>query len=329
MQKEAFLTYVTDSLVRQLGREEAARRAEQEWAFVEKNNISTHFIDDDNYPARLRDFYEAPKLLYGKGNISFDGHFLSVVGTRSATDRGRQMCHDIIADLAAQVPNLTIVSGLAYGIDVTAHRAALEAGLPTIIIPAHGLDRIYPQIHRSVAVQALEKGGILTEYMSGTEPLQSNFLARNRIIAGLSEATLVVESKFKGGSLVTANHAFSNNRDVFAVPGRPSDEAAIGCNELIRRNIAGLVMSAQDIIEALSWDIKPKAKEPTLTSLFVNLTPEEEAVYNVLRLYEDGVHVNTLATEVKMSFADISALLFTMEMKGVVRSLPGAKYRPC
>ncbi len=329
MKQEAFLTYLTNSLVPHLGREEAVRRAEQEWAFIEKNSISTYFIDDDNYPARLRDFYDAPKLLYGKGNISFEGHFLSVVGTRNATDRGKQICRDLIADLAAQVPNLTIVSGLAYGIDVAAHRAALEVGLPTIIIPAHGLDRIYPQIHRPVAVQALEKGGILTEYPSGTEPLQSNFLTRNRIIAGLSEATLVVESKCKGGSLVTANHAFSNNRDVFAVPGRPNDETAVGCNELIRRNIAGLVMSAKDIIEALSWDIKPKAKEPTLASLFVDLTPEEEAVLKVLRQYEDGVHVNTLATEAEMSFADISALLFGLEMKGVARSLPGAKYRPC
>lgn len=327
MQKEAFIKYVTNSLTRQLGRE-AAARAEKEWDFVEKNGIETYFIEDDNYPALLREAPDAPRLLYGKGNINFNGHFLSIVGTRNASDRGKQLCHDFVVELAARVPNLTIVSGLAYGIDVAAHRAAIEAGIPTIIIPAHGLDRIYPQLHRSVAVDSLQNGGILTEYMSGTEPLQGHFLARNRIIAGLSEATIVVESKYKGGSLVTANIAFSYGRELFAFPGRATDEVAAGCNNLIRRNVAGLITSADDLISALGWEEKQQAVQTSLNDLLTDLAPEEESVMQVLRQYEDGVHVNTLLQEIKMSYADLSALLFALEIKGVVRSLPGAMYRP-
>lgn len=327
MQKDAFLTYYSDKLRKTMG-VAALQRAEQEWDFIQKHGVKIYHIDDDDYPARLREAPDAPQLLYGKGNISFDGHFLSVVGTRGASDRGKQMCHDLVVELAARVPNLTIVSGLAYGIDVAAHRAALEAGIPTLIIPAHGLDRIYPQLHRQVAVDALANGGILTEYPSGTEPHPGNFLARNRIIAGLSEATVVVESKITGGSLVTANIAFSYSRDVFAVPGRPKDLLAEGCNSLIRRNIAGLISSADDLIDALGWEEKPKATQTSLNDLFAELTPDEELIMTSLRAYEDGVHVNTLLAEIKMSYANLSANLFTLELKGLVRSLPGAMYRP-
>lgn len=329
MEKDALLKYLTNTLTPSLGSKAAKERAEKECAFVEKHQVQTFFIEDDNYPTLLRETADAPKLLYGKGNLSFDGHFLSIVGTRSASDRGKQLCRELVLSLAERVPDLTIVSGLAYGIDIAAHKAALEAGIPTIIIPAHGLDRIYPSLHRQVAIDALKNGGILTEYMSGTEPLQGHFLARNRIIAGLSEATVVVESKAKGGSLVTANIAFSYARDVFAFPGRVTDEHSAGCNSLIRRNVAGLITCADELIDALGWEIKPKPVQTSLNDLFAELSPEEETVMQTLRKYEDGVHINSLLTEIKMSYAHLAAMLFTLEMKGLVRALPGAMYRPC
>lgn len=311
------------------GRDAALRRAEEEVAFVEKHDIQTCFFEDADYPSALRNTPDAPLLLYAKGNMQLsDGHFLSVVGTRMPSDRGRQLCHDLVVDLAAKVPNLTIVSGLAYGIDVTAHKAAMEAGIPTVIIPAHGLDRIYPSVHRQIAVQALEQGGILTEYMSKTEPERTNFLARNRIVAGLSEATVVVESKAKGGSLVTADIAFSYGRDVFAFPGRPGDETSMGCNRLIRNNIASLITCADDLIESMMWESKPSA-QTSMMSLMVDLTKDEESVLSVVRGNEDGSHINDIVTASGMTYAEVSALLFQLEMKGVVRSLPGSRYRAC
>ena len=221
---------------------EAMLFASKELDFIEKHQIKTYFYKDEDYPYRLAQCTDAPLLLYAKGNVDVNPrHIVSVVGTRMPSERGKDWCRRFILDLAAKVPDVTIVSGLAYGIDVIAHKAALESGISTIIIPAHGLDRIYPSVHRSVAVQTLDKGGILTEYTRGTEPERFNFVARNRIVAGMADAVVVVESKKKGGSLITADMAVDYGRDVFAVPGRVDDVCSAGSNDLIKRNKAQLI----------------------------------------------------------------------------------------
>ncbi len=310
------------------GKEEALKRAEQELTFIDKHNIETYCILDDNYPKRLAQCIDAPVLLYSKGNVNLEAeHMLSVVGTRQPSDRAKDWCRSLILELAERVPNLTIVSGLAYGIDVCAHKAALEAGIPTIIIPGHGLDRIYPSMHRSVAVQALEHGGILTEYLSGNRPEPQNFVARNRIVAGLSDATIVVESKEKGGSLITANMAFDYGREVFAVPGRPTDENALGCNNLIKRHKAAMIEHADDLLFAMQWKAKAGARiqEPTIN--FEELLPEEEQILSILKQEEDGLHVNLLVMQLEMAYSDVIVTLLQMEIKGLIKSLPGGIYK--
>ena len=230
-------------------KKEVLERADQEITFIEKKNIKTYFFTDASYPYRLKECADAPLMLYGSGNLHLDaGHFIAIVGTRKPTDRGKANTERLIKELGERMNNITIISGLAYGIDICAHRAALESGIPTIGIPAHGLDTIYPSTHRNTAAQMLERGGILTEFCTRTIPDAGNFVRRNRIIAGLSDAVIVVESKEKGGSLITANYANGYNRDVFAFPGRPEDKESAGCNQLIKRNIAALIENADDLI---------------------------------------------------------------------------------
>lgn len=309
------------------GRERALERARKEALFIEQHQIKTYWFEDDDYPARLRELPDAPTMIYTMGNIRFEGHWVAIVGTRTPTDRGVQLCHDLVTDLARKLQDITIVSGLAYGIDICAHKAALEAGIPTIIVPAHGLDRIYPAAHRQTAVKALEQGGILTEYMSETQPEKQNFVARNRIVAGLTEATVVIESKDRGGSLITAGLANDYGRDVFAFPGRPSDEIARGCNELIRKNRAALICSADDLIYAMGWEQKNTRQTSLAETLFAQLSAEEEAVMNALRQEEDGMHVNAIAEASGLSFPETSSILFGLELKDLVRALPGSRYR--
>ncbi len=310
------------------GRKAAIQRAEKELLFIEKHNLHTYCFTDDNYPYRLQNCPDAPFLLFGKGNLNVSNrHMLSVVGTRQPTDRGKDICKNFILELADRVPDLTIVSGLAYGIDVCAHRAAIEAGIPTIIIPGHGLDRIYPAIHRQTAIQALETGGILTEFLSGTTPDRQNFVARNRIVAGLSDATIVIESKAKGGSLITADMAFGYARDVFAVPGRINDEQSAGCNGLIKQQKAAMIECADDLIQAMQWDSKEKKQPSVQTTIFDNLSPQEEQLLNLLRQEPDGMHVNLLVIETALPYTEVTTTLLKMEIAGMVRSLPGSMYR--
>ncbi len=310
------------------GKKAAIQRAEKELLFIEKHNIRTYCFTDEDYPYRLQNCPDAPFMLFGKGNMNVSSkHVLSVVGTRQPTDRGKEICKRLILELAERVPDLTIVSGLAYGIDVCAHRAALEAGIPTIIIPGHGLDRIYPAMHRQTAIQALETGGILTEFLSGTTPDRQNFVARNRIVAGLSDATIVIESKAKGGSLITADMAFGYARDVFAVPGRVSDEQSAGCNGLIKQQKAAMIECADDVIQAMQWESKEKSQAAVQTTIFDNLSPQEEQLLGLLRQEPDGLHVNLLVMETALPYAEVTSTLLQMEMAGMVRSLPGGIYR--
>lgn len=308
------------------GRKEALQKAEKELDFIGAHQIQTFYYQDDNYPYRLKECPDAPILLYGRGNLQPNGgHALAVVGTRTPSERGKELCRQMVLDLASKVEELTIISGLAYGIDITAHRAALEAGIPTLIIPGHGLDRIYPAVHRNTAVEALKNGGIMTEYQSGVGPEQTNFVARNRIIAGMSDATLVIESKEKGGSLITAQMALSYGRDVLAVPGRVNDELSKGCNNLIKRNQAALVECADDVLLAMQWDAN-KAPQPIQTALFDDLSEPENLLLRLLKQDEEGLHVNQLVMESKLAYGEVSALLLQLEFKGWVKALPGGMY---
>lgn len=303
-------------------------RAEKELDFIRKHGIQAYYYCDKAYPYRLRECADAPVLLFGKGNIEpNEGKFVAIVGTRGASDRGKELTRQLVFDLAKRIPNLTIVSGLAFGIDVAAHRAALEAGIPTIIIPAHGLDRIYPAQHRSVAVASLEKGGILTEYPSGMEPERLNFVLRNRIIAGLADAVVVTESKQKGGSLITAKVALDYGRNVYAVPGRPNDVLSQGCNGLIRSERAMLIENAEDLIRDIGWQSEPNAVQGELEGLFADLSADESEVLQILRANEDGLHVNAIVTQTGKAYPDIATTLIMLEMNGFVHALAGDIYR--
>ena len=308
---------------------EAMVFAERELAFVEKHGIQLYYYKDANYPYRLAQCVDAPLLMYAKGNVNVDTkHVVSVVGTRIPSERGKDWCRRLVLDLAAKVPDLTIISGLAYGIDVVAHKAALEAGVPTVIIPAHGLDRIYPAVHRQVAVQALDKGGILTEYACGTEPERFNFVARNRIVAGLADALVVVESKKKGGSLITAEMAIDYGRDVFAMPGRLDDVCSAGCNDLIKRNKAQLIETADVLIEAMLWEeVKREVVQTTMVEMLANLSPTQERLVALLREAEGGLHINQIVMETELSYGTVSAELVMLELEDIVKSMPGGMWR--
>ena len=308
---------------------EAMLFASKELEFIEKHQIKTYFYKDENYPYRLTHCVDAPLILYAKGNVDVNPkHVVSVVGTRMPSERGKDWCRRFILDLAAKVPEVTIVSGLAYGIDVIAHKAAMESGISTIIIPAHGLDRIYPSVHRSVAIQALNKGGILTEYTRETEPERFNFVARNRIVAGMADAVVVVESKKKGGSLITADMAVDYGRDVFAVPGRVDDICSAGCNDLIKRNKAQLIDYADDLIAAMQWqEQSTEAIQTCLVEMMYDLTDNQQRLLQLLRETEDGLHINQLVMETQLAYSIVSSELVMMELQDVVKSMPGGMWR--
>lgn len=318
-------------MIKMLDCPDAFRRAEREMAFAEKGGIQCIAISDRRYPSRLRECPDAPLVLFYKGNADLNAlRVVSMVGTRNATDYGRQLCNEFISDLYKICPEVLIVSGLAYGIDIASHRASLAQGISTIGVLAHGLDRIYPAVHRKTAVEMLEQGGLLTEYMSGTNPDRQNFVQRNRIVAGMCDATIVVESAVKGGALITAGLANDYHRDCFAFPGRVGDNRSIGCNALIRDNKAALILSAEDFVKAMCWT--PAITERTVPAavqrqLFLDLSPEEEAIVAVLGRHSDGVQINTLVVEADIPINRVTSLLFELEMKGVVRALAGGLYK--
>ena len=307
---------------------EAMAHAERELDFITQHKISTYYYQDDNYPYRLKQCPDAPVLLFGKGNLNLNsGKFVSIVGTRTASENGKELTRRLVLDLAKRVPDITIVSGLAYGIDVAAHRAALEAGVSTIIIPAHGLDRIYPTIHRQVAVAALGKGGILTEYPSETVPDKVNFVARNRIVAGLADAVVIAESKLKGGSLITAYDANGYDRNLYAFPGRPQDINSQGCNTLIRTQRAMLITNADDLINDMQWQSVAQPIQMEMEDLTAELDSVEKQLVKLVRSAEDGIHIDQLSEKMALPYAQIAASMMVLEMTGFVKVLPGNMYR--
>ncbi|HEX8563916.1 MAG TPA: DNA-processing protein DprA [Flavobacterium sp.] len=306
--------------IRNLKNKQAFDDAEKELQFIQKNNIRTASFNDPDYPEKLKHCTDAPLLLFSSGNISLESRkIISVVGTRQVTSYGAAFCSKLISDLAPLNP--VIVSGFAYGVDIIAHQAAIENNLQTIGVVAHGLNQIYPKIHKKYVAKMEDNGGFLTEFWSSSEPEKENFVKRNRIVAGMSEATIVIESAEKGGSLITANMAAGYNRDVFAVPGRVTDKYSQGCNILIKTNKANVLTSAADLIYILNWDVSAKPK-PVQKQLFVNLEPEEQKVYD--HLQQSGKQLlDILALDCQLPIFQLASLLLNLELKGVVRPLPG------
>ena len=320
---------VSQRVIEALDCPQAVLRAEQEYEFIRKNRISCLSFHDEAYPSRLRECEDAPVVLFFKGNADLNSlHILNMVGTRNATDYGTQICASFLRDLKALCPEVIVVSGIAYGIDIHAHREGLANELPTVGVLAHGLDRIYPHVHRKTAVDMLEKGGLLTEFLSGTNPDRHNFISRNRIVAGMCDATIVIESAEKGGSLITAELAEGYHRDCFAFPGRMSDEYSKGCNRLIRDNKASLLLSAEDFVQAMGWNIPMTLSEKVSVqrSLFIELSEEEQKIVAILEKL-GNLQINSLVVEADIPVNKMTALLFELEMKGVIRVLAGGMYQ--
>ncbi len=310
---------------------EALKKAEEELKFIEKHKIDAIFFTDSRYPKRLKNCNDAPILLYAKGNADFNAqHVVNIVGTRNATEYGKQLCHQLVEEL--QQYNVLVVSGLALGIDVAAHKECVKLNVPTVGVLGHGLDRLYPSQNRSIAEKMLENGGLLSEYPSGTLPDKENFPQRNRIVAGMAEATIVVEAGIKGGALITAEIANSYNRDVFAFPGRVGDDYSEGCNFLIRHNKAALLTCAADLAYSLGWE-KPDnaAAVPAIEQLFLplNFTPEEQLIFEILSKQKDPVAIDDLTIRTNLPTSRLAMNLLNMEMQGFIRSLPGKVYTLC
>ncbi len=297
--------------------------AEAELEFINSNQINCLYFLEDDYPEKLKHCIDGPILLFQSGNINLkEQHIISIVGTRKITTQGISFCEELVEKLAPYNP--VIVSGFAYGTDITAQRAAIKHNLQTIGCLAHGLDKIYPKVHKKYVDDIKRHGGFFTDFWSNADFDRKNFLKRNRIVAGLSEATIVIESAEKGGSLVTAEIANSYNREVFAVPGRTSDSQSVGCNNLIKMQRAHLLSNPTDVPYILNWQLNTEAKS-VQKKLFVELEPDEKYVYNVLK--DNGkLLLDVIALKANMPTYRVASLLLNMELKGIVRPLPGKQF---
>ena len=295
--------------------------AEIELKYIQKNNIETCYFEDENYPVRLKHCVDAPILIFKEGNFELENRpIISIVGTRKVTSYGRDFCEKLITELKEYNP--IIVSGFAYGVDICAHKAAIKNKLQTIGVLAHGFEDVYPKAHKKYVNEINKNGGFITDFWHKDELHRENFLKRNRIIAGISEATIIIESAEKGGSLVTADIANSYDRDVFAVPGRSTDVYSKGCNSLIKNNKAAILTSTKDLVELLNWGIKPSRNKLIQKQLFVELTDIEQLVYTFL--LENGKELlDLISLNCKLPINQTSITLFNLEMKGVVKPLPG------
>lgn len=297
--------------------------AEKELAYVRKNRLRMLFYLDAEYPKRLKQCEDAPVILFAKGDADLDAErMVSIVGTRTPTEPGKRLCIELVEGL--KEVNATIVSGLAYGIDIVAHRYALKNDLPTIGCVAHGLDKLYPSDHAATAKEMVKHGALVSELPSGSPFAPGNFPARNRVIAGLSDCTIVVESANKGGSLISADIASSYDREVFAFPGRPTDPKSEGCNKLIQQNKAALITCAKDVITLMEW-LPKKKKAPVQAALFAELMPDEQTLVDLIKA-KGKLHIDELCAQSKWPQGKVAGLLLNMEFSGVVRALPGKQY---
>jgi len=312
---------IGEILLKKLKDKSVFEKAAQELKFIENEKIKVLYYKDENYPDKLKHCIDGPVLLFASGNLNFENRkLISIVGTRQITSYGTEFCKKLIEDLA--IFNPIIISGFAYGVDIVAHQAAMDTNLQTIGVLAHGLNQIYPKTHKKYVAKMEQNGGFLTEFWSNSNPDKENFVRRNRIVAGMSEATIVIESAEKGGSLITANLANDYNRDVFAVPGRITDKYSQGCNDLIKTQRANLLTSAADLVYCLNWELEAKVTKPVQKQLFVSLDNEEQKIYEYLQ--KNGKQLlDVIALECDFPIFRISTLLLNMELKGVIRPLPG------
>jgi len=315
---------IGDLLAQTVNNSEILSRAEQELLFIERYRITPLFFQDNGYPHRLKHCVDSPLLLFYKGTADLNSYrVIGIVGTRRATDYGKNTTRELVSGLVQQ--QVLVISGLAYGIDSCAHRFALDVGLNTIGVLGHGLDTVYPWLHRPLAEKMLTQGGLVTEFLSRTKPDRTNFPKRNRIIAGLCDAIVVVEAGRKGGALITADIANSYNRDVFAVPGRITDPFSDGTNYLIRTNRAALVQKTDDIEYLMGWKETTGFEPVPQRKIFLEMTPDEEKIVNHLQVNgQTGIDEICILTETPMS--KVSASLLNLEFEGIVKCLPGKVY---
>lgn len=315
---------IGNKLVENLLSQNHFEEAEKEMRFIEKNGITPlHYLDAD-YPKRCLHFEDAPLLLFYKGNANLNhGRTVSIVGTRKPTQYGKSNCEKLVEGLKAFSP--LIISGLAYGIDSTAHRKSVECGVPNVGVLGHGMDRVYPAANRKLSQKMIENGGLLTEFTSGMGPEREHFPMRNRIIASMSDVVIVVESARKGGSIITALFANNYNKDVFAFPGRVNDEYSIGCNQLIKQNKAHLLESVADIAYIMRWEEELDMNQPIQASLILDLNENEQLIYNLLKS-ENNQHIDAIAQKLKLPLSQLSSVMLQMEFKGLIKSLPGKQY---
>ncbi len=315
---------MADSIANSELQKDALDRAEEEVKFIEKENIRPLFFTDTEFPQRLKECADSPVMLYTKGNMNLNAErIVSIVGSRRSTSYGKKICEQLVEAFASY--NVLIMSGLAYGIDICAHRASIKNNLPTVGVLAHGLDNLYPAEHYNTAEKMTENGGLATEFMSNTKMNPEYFPRRNRIVAGIADATIVIEATVKSGALITAEIANSYDRDVFAVPGRLDDPSSEGCNLLIKANKAVLMQSVEDVIKAMNWDLESKKPKQTQQELFRHLSGDEEALVNILKQKEKA-HVDDISHASGLAMSRTAALLLNLEFSGVIKSLPGKIY---
>lgn len=309
---------------------EPLKRAEVELEFCRNNNIRVLCLGDDNYPKRLEDCADAPLVMYYKGNANLNqSRVINIIGTRHCTTYGADFIRRFIHDLKALCPEVLVVSGLAYGVDINAHQQALAVGYETVGVVAHGLDYLYPAAHKDVAREMVNHGGLLTEFMTCTNADKGNFVRRNRIVAGMSDACILIESAAHGGGMITAGIAFDYGREVFALPGRVGDHFSEGCNNAIRENKAMLLTSVEDFVKAMGWEddaLRIEAQKKGIErQLFPDLSPEQQRIVDVLTKSND-LQLNQLSAKTGIPIGDITSILFQMEMMGVVKPMAGGNY---
>ena len=309
---------------------EPLKRAEVELEFCRNNNIRVLCLGDDNYPKRLEDCADAPLVMYYKGNANLNqSRVINIIGTRHCTTYGADFIRRFIHDLKALCPEVLVVSGLAYGVDINAHQQALAVGYETVGVVAHGLDYLYPAAHKDVAREMVSHGGLLTEFMTCTNADKGNFVRRNRIVAGMSDACILIESAAHGGGMITAGIAFDYGREVFALPGRVGDHFSEGCNNAIRENKAMLLTSVEDFVKTMGWEddaLRIEAQKKGIErQLFPDLSPEQQRIVDVLTKSND-LQLNQLSAKAGIPIGDITSILFQMEMMGVVKPMAGGNY---